>query len=194
MLIDDIAFADMEFFKFGIKLALGLFGVGTILLIFFYLNPSPKIAFTGYTYTVIAVLVSWVYVAILLFNLLMKKISPKNTLRTIGVVLLNIPMGAIYFYIVLILLSHARITFTNKTGFDISYMRIEGCETEEIRNLENGESKTVWIKVSGACKLDIEYEVGGEKRHETVAGHLTNPSGVKATYQVGSNRDIFEEL
>jgi hypothetical protein len=184
----------MGYFRFGIKLTIAFFAAGTIILAIFYFTLSPKVALLAYLYTGVAILTSWLYAGVLLFHYLRGRINVKNMLKTIGVMALNIPVGILYAYIMIALLEFARITFKNNTGKDISIVKIKGCDTGEIHDLKNGSSKTVWIKIPTDCQVDIEYEIGGTTIGETVAAYLTPSSGIIATYEIGSNKDVINDM
>lgn len=184
----------MDYLKFGIKLALGFFCLGTALLVVFYFTFSPELIMLGYQFTATAVLINWLYIGILLFRQMTGKISAINVIKTIGVLFLNIPVALLYVYVVMTMMSYARITFENATGADINTILIEECEQHTIDGLAKDEATTVWIKIPGDCQVNIEYEVNGKKQRETVASYLTALGGLKATYAIGSNKDILEDL
>jgi hypothetical protein len=104
---------------------------------------------------------------------------------------INIPIAAFYFYLVVVLINIARITFENTTGHDLSSIKISGCGDKEIRFLQAGKSKTVWIHIPSDCSLEISYEIDGQIKREIIAAYLTNSNGVIATYKIGSNQEIF---
>ena len=184
----------MEDFKFAIKLSIAFFIVGTLMLTMFYATLSPKIALIAYWYTSLAIVICWVYVGMLLFRLLQRKITMINMFKTFGVLSLNIPVALAYAQIMVFLLTFARITFKNSTNADIELLTVVGCEDREIRNLKKGDSKTVWIKISKDCHVDISYRANGEIKKETVAGYLTPTGGIKGTYEIGSNKDILDNI
>ena len=182
----------MEYFRFGVKLTIGFLVIGTLIMILFYFTLSPKVAMFAYLYTGAAILINWIYTAFLLVNLLRGKISAVNTLKTVGLMALAIPVALLYAYIMIILMSYARITFKNTTAENISLITIAGCEPKEIRNLNKGESKTIWIKLIEDCRIDINYEYDGKSKRETVARYLLKSGGIAATYEIGSNKDVVD--
>lgn len=182
----------MEYFRFGLRLTLGFLIIGTFILILFYFTLSAKVGLFAYLYTGVAILVNWIFTAYLLINLLRGKISALNTLKTVGLMALSIPVALLYSQIMITLMSYARITFKNTTGENIPSLNIGGCEVREIKNLETGESETIWIKIPADCQINIEYEIQGEKRKEAVARYVTRSSGIIATYVIGSNKDIID--
>jgi hypothetical protein len=174
----------MEYLKFGIKLTLGFFIAGTAVLIIFYFNPSSEIALMAYQFTLVAIIVNWFYVLILLFNLLKRKISILNLMKTLGIMAINIPVGVLYSYLMVWILSYARITFRNNTGTDIARLTIQGCEHKLLNNLHNKASKTVWIKISGDCNIEITYEINGQMKSEKVVDYLTPTEGFRTFYEL----------
>jgi hypothetical protein len=177
----------MAYFRFGARLALAFFIVGTLLLIAFYFTLSAKIALLAYYFTLIAIFFSWFYAAILLFNYLRRKLSLLNLLQTIGVMAINIPLGILYSGIMVTLLTYARITFVNATGNDIALVKILGCEQKEIRDLKKGETETCWIKIVTDCPITIEYNIQSTQKKETVAEHLMPTSGTISRYSIGDS-------
>lgn len=170
------------------------FTLGTAVFILYAITLSSFVAFGGYAVLVAGVVINWFYVIVLLFNLLVNKISSARLLKTIGIMALNLPVAVVYTYYGAVLMGYARITFRNNTPSDIVALRIEGCQKKEIRDLKRGESETVWIKIPGDCQVDIEYDVSGTTKIETAVGYLTNQGGLKATYEIGSNRDALKDL
>ena len=182
----------MDHFRFGLRLTIGFVLIGTLIVGVFYFTLSPKVALFAYLYTGVAILTNWIYTAFLLYYLLKGKISAKTTLSTVILMALSIPIALLYSYAMIFLMSYARITFQNNTNADIELIKIEGCQQKEIENLDQGDSKTVWIKIPMDCHIEIEYQTEGETHKETVAKFLPVSGGVVASYSLGSNRDIFE--
>ena len=88
-----------------------------------------------------------------------------------------------------ILLNTMRITFTNATDTTLTDINIIGCETKHIDKLEKGESKTVWVGITGDCTVNIDYLKNGEKKEENVAGYVTNSMGQKMKHNIGGHID-----
>ena len=68
-------------------------------------------------------------------------------------------------------------------------INIIGCETKHIDKLEKGESKTVWVGITGDCTVNIDYLKNGEKKEENVAGYVTNSMGQKMKHNIGGHID-----
>ena len=177
--------------NFSKRLTIGLFIIGTFFLLLFATTLSVRVGLIGYIYTGLAFLVATAYIIVLIVRISRQNLNLITGLKSIGIMLLNIPVALLYFFLVMMLINIARITFENTTGQDLSSIKIIGCDNREIKSLKNGESKTIWINIPGDCLLEIEYQIGGELKTETVAGYMTNSGGVIATYKIGSNQDIF---
>lgn len=176
--------------KFSIKLALGFFVIGTIILLSFAIKLSSTVAMLGYIYTAFAFLIGSIYVIIITIKIVSKKLDFRTGVKVILVMMLNVPISLFYIFIVLTLMSYARITFENTTEYNLTSIKISGCQNKEIKELRTGESKTVWIGIPTDCQVDIQYEVNGDLKRETVVGYLTNSGGIVATYKIGSNQDV----
>jgi hypothetical protein len=177
--------------KFSKRLSIGLFCIGTLILIVFAATLSVTVAFVGYVFTALSFFLGSVYFLILIINIARGKTDQNIGVKSIGIMLINIPIAAFYLYLVMILINTARITFENTTGHDLSSIKISGCTNKEINFLEAGESETIWINIPSDCSLEINYEIGGQIKIEVVASYLTTSNGVIATYKVGSNQEIF---
>ncbi|GAB3025596.1 hypothetical protein GCM10027051_32940 [Niabella terrae] len=85
-----------------------------------------------------------------------------------------------------------RITFTNDTGTELTDIKIVGCGGGHIDKLEKGESKTVWVKITGDCSIYLDYLSNGQRNKETVAGYVTSSMGQKINHKIdGKDKDIF---
>lgn len=181
----------MTHLQFSKRLSIGLFTIGTLLFIAYATTLSTFVGLIGFVYTGLAFLTGMVYLFVLGSKIGRKKVDPETGKKSIQILMLNLPIALIYFIIVMILINTARITLENSTGQDINSIKILGCDNKEIESLRTGQSKTIWIYIPNDCSLELRYEVGGEIRTETMASYLTNFGGVIATYQIGSNQDIF---
>lgn len=176
----------MSDFKTAARLSFFFFLIGTLLLTIYYFTLSPLSALIGYAYTGVAVLVGIIYVIVIGFKVISKKIPALTALKCGGVVIVNLPIAALYIYFVMILMTTARITFENATGHDISAVSIGGCLNEELGEFKAGESKTVWVTVKNDCSLVLFYKIDREPKLETPFSYLTQNSGMIATYKIGS--------
>jgi hypothetical protein len=173
--------------KFATRLSITFFSIGTLLLVLYYFTMSPFIALIGYSYTGFAVLIGIIYLILIGFKVISKKIARGTGIKCAAIVLLNLPIAMIYFYLVMMLMTTVRITFENATGHDIVGVSIAGCVNKELGDLKAGESTTMWVPVKNDCSLVLLYKVDRVPRLETAFGYLTPNNGMIATYKIGSN-------
>jgi hypothetical protein len=181
----------MKEISFAKKLSIGLFTIGTIILLVFAATLSALVGIIRYVYTGFAVLIGMFYLIMVVRNILRKEVKFLIGIKSIGILAINIPIVVFYFYVVTVLVNTARITFENTTGRDLTSIKIFGCEGSEIELLEAGKSKTIWIEISHDCSLEIQYETDGQNKREVVAGYLTTSNGIIATYKIGSGQEIL---
>src|SRR5262245_57225276 len=105
--------------KFALRLSLVFFTMGTLLMALYYFTMSDVSALIGYAYTGVAILIGMIYLILIGFKVLSKKITTITGIKCAGIVLINLPVATLYFYFVMILMTTARITFENTTGQDI---------------------------------------------------------------------------
>ncbi len=100
-----------------------------------------------------------VFAILLLIFPYREKIIRKRKFRTIGLILLNIPITIIYFFIALWLSNIIRIKIINETDNQIKDIKLSGCGDYEIDRLKNGKSKTIWINNNSRdCRGDFEVK------------------------------------
>ena len=100
-----------------------------------------------------------VFAILLLIFPYREKIIRKRKFRTIGLILLNIPITIIYFFIALWLSDLIRIKIINETDNQIKDIKLSGCGDYEIDRLKNGKSKTIWINNNSRdCRGDFEVK------------------------------------
>jgi hypothetical protein len=170
--------------RFAIKLSLAFFIAGTILLGLFYLEPSVKNAVLAYQFTVGAIIVNWLFALFLLFAFLRKRLSLKQLLTSLGALAINIPVGIFYSSVMIWILSYARITIGNSSSELVKNVRLLGCETKQIDQLDIGTSETLWIKIRNGCDILLEYERSGSTHREHVLDSLSAGKGLKLTYLI----------
>lgn len=181
----------MKELRFSKRLSIGLFSIGTLIFVLYAITLSTSIGLLGYIYVGLAAFIGIIYLLTVVIKMIRYRLEFMVGLKSAGIMILNIPVVLIYFYLVMILMNTARITLENSTGQDISSIRITGCDHREIETLKAGKLETIWINIPGDCALEIEYQIEGKMVKETVAGYLTSPAGIIATYKIGSNKDIL---
>lgn len=143
--------------------------------------------YIGMYYITGAFLINLFVVKLILFKASYDKANRKKLLKTIGLMLLNIPIAAFYCWVVVMALNTLRIKFTNQTTATVTEIKIEGCQQKYIPKLKQGESKTLWIRIKGDCHVKMEYLANGERKTATVVGYTTNLQGRKMEYIINDN-------
>ena len=180
----------MNDFKFAIQLSLALFVVGAIFLVLFAFNLSPFVVIIGYILAVMSLLGTILFLVIFIVRGATRKSDKTTRIKSILMMLLNIPMILGYVYLAGTLMTITRITFENATGSDLTSVRIYGCEENEITSLDKGETETVWFHSPYSCQVAIEYEIDGVAKKEIVTDFLTHKDIVTGKYKIGSNKRI----
>lgn len=166
--------------------------LGSVIFLLYYFTSSYLFIFLGYAFIVVAGLLNLSLLLVMLWMYANDKTNGHELPKTVGLMLLNIPLMLFYCYLSLILLSTMRITFVNKTGTLINHIQIVGCDDKTIPQMVPEESKTLWVKVKGDCYIDIEYEINGQKQEERVASYVTNNMGQKLQHNIdGRDKDIL---
>lgn len=178
--------------KFGRLAALTSFLLGTLIFGLYYLTSDSSLLFVGYGFIVFTGLINIGVLIAILIKAGKDTENRKKLLKTCGIMLLNIPAMIVYFWIAIILLGTMRITFTNEMETEIMDIDIVGCGGGHIDKLTVGESKTVWVSITGDCSIYIDYLSDGQRKEEVVAGYVTSSMGQKVNHKIdGQDKDIF---
>ncbi|ASO05397.1 hypothetical protein [Arenibacter algicola] len=178
--------------KLGNWTAFISFLMGTLIFGMYFLSSNSDLLFVGYVFITIAVIFNLIVLMILMLRSSSDPTNRKKLLKTVGMILCNIPIMLIFIWFALIVIGNMRITFTNATQNKLTDIKILGCETEHIPELEPNESITVWVGITGDCSISLEYFENGILKTEIVAGYVTNGMGQKLKHQIdGIDKDIL---
>jgi hypothetical protein len=181
-----------EHIKTGKVTTLVSFLIGTAIFGLYFLTSAFQLLAAGYVFIAIAAIINLIILTRILVTAFKDKINRKKLLLTSGLMIINIPVMLVYCSIGIVLLNTMRITFTNATGKILTDINIVGCEPKHIDKLEKGESKTIWIGITGDCTLNVDYVADKQRIEENVAGYVTNNMGQKMKYKIGGhNEKIF---
>ncbi|MGV9012882.1 MAG: hypothetical protein ACOH13_09845 [Flavobacteriales bacterium] len=172
--------------------ALISFLVGTLILDVYFFTSTSEVLFIGYRYIAIAGIANLI---ILLAILVKSNSDSANRTRLVkagGLMLINVPIMLLFIWFAIVLNGNMRITFTNSTQSKLTHIKIVGCETKHVPDLEPNESKTVWVGITGDCSISLEYLENGTQKKETVAGYVTTGMGQRMKHKIdGRNKDIL---
>lgn len=171
--------------------ALVSFLAGTVILLLYFISMSVLFAFVGLSFMMLAGLVNIVILLLLIIRAWGDTPQRAKLLKTAGLMLLNISIVFIYFFIGGIIANTLRITFNNSTKNMLTDIHINGCSIKHIDKLNAGESKTIWMKIPHDCAVDIDYLQNNTRKKAEVASYITNDGGQQITYDIGGQNDPF---
>jgi hypothetical protein len=171
--------------------ALVSFLLGTGIFGLYFQSSSFGLLFVGYSFILLIGLINVGVLIFILFKANKDNENRKKLLATCGLMLLNIPVMLFYCWIAIILLNTMRITFTNDTNSTVTKINIVGCGGGYIDKLDVGESNTVWVDIEGDCSISIDYFSNGQRKHEGVAGYVTNSNGQKMNHNIGGKNEVI---
>ncbi|PZP51996.1 MAG: hypothetical protein DI598_01780 [Pseudopedobacter saltans] len=166
-------------------LGTGIFGL-------YFLTSSFELLFVGYGFIALTGLINLGVLISILIKTSKDKDNRTKLFTTCGLMLLNIPIMLFYCWVAIILLNTMRITFTNSTHTTLTNINIVGCGGGHIDKLEVGESKTVWVNITGDCSINIDYLSNGQRKEESLAGYVTSSMGQIMKHNIGGqNEEVF---
>jgi membrane-bound ClpP family serine protease len=168
------------------------FIIGALIFGIYFLTSNSDLLFIGYGFIVLAGIANLIILIAILAKSKSDSTNRKRLLKTSRLMLINLPIMFLFIWFSLILIGNMRITFTNSTQNKLTNIKIVGCETEYISELNPNESKTVWVEITGDCSITLEYLENGELKKETVATYVTNGMGQKMKHKIdGKDKDII---
>ncbi|WP_298371015.1 hypothetical protein [uncultured Lutibacter sp.] len=176
--------------KYGLSTALISFIIGTLLLVAFYFSNSISITIFGIFFIAIAGIVNLSVLIKVLINLIKEKEHRKKHMLTSGIIILNIPIAILYFYIVMFLLNTMRISLINETGSNLTDLKIIGGETKLINELKTGDKQTEWVEIKSETPIILQYKLNGEIKTESI--HSYPVTGERINHRIGNNSNKIE--
>jgi hypothetical protein len=152
----------------GRQIALISFLLGTGIFGLYFLTSSFELLFIGYGFIALTGLINVGVLISILVKANKDKENRTKLLKTCGLMLLNIPVMSFYCWVAIILLNTMRITFSNSTQTTLKNINIVGCGGGHIYKLESGESKTIWVDITGDCSINIDYLSNGQKKKKVL--------------------------
>ncbi len=181
-----------KYIKLGRTTAISSFLLGTIIFLVYFFTSLNDLLFVGYAFIFLAFLINLGILGAILLKAKKEtenKENRKKLLTTSIIMLLNIPIMLFYCWIAIILLNTMRITFKNETQTILTNINIIGCGGGHIDKLDIGESKTVWVDITGDCSINIDFLSNGQKKEENVMGYVTNSMGQKINHNIGGKNE-----
>ncbi len=168
----------------GIRNALLFILIGVLLYVSYYFTSANIIIYLEYVFIFIAGAVNFI-ILLRIFNHIKKhKRNRRSLLFTAAIILISIISSIAFFRYMTNLQDTMRIKFVNTTGFELSNIKVTGCQKKYIDNINPGSSQTVWIHISRICPINISYTKNGVIKTEIVSAYIEPSNGTKLTYSL----------
>ena len=170
--------------ELGKNTALLSFAAGTSIFVFYVVTSDNVFLNLGLVCVICAGVINLVVFLNLLKISYIDNINRKKLITTSSLMLLNIPVVLFYIYFVFMLMGIMRISLVNNTNTTLKDISIIGCGSCHLDELKAGQSKIIWVDITGDCTIHIEYDLNGKQRKETVVGYTTPGMGAKIRYEI----------
>lgn len=175
--------------KIGRQTSLLSFVLGTGIFALYFFTSFFELLFVGFIFIALSGLVNIVILLLILLKANKDRDNRMKLLKTCGLMLLNVPVMILYCWVAFILLNTMRITFVNSTQFTLTNINVAGCSGGHIDKLNEGESKTIWVDITGDCSITIDYLSNRQQKEERVTGYVTSNDGKKIRHNIGGQND-----
>lgn len=167
--------------------ALVTFLVPVVLALAFIGSGNVEFLFLGFYFFVFAALVNLV-VLFYLAILASRRSYPNYLLKGIALLLLNVFTVIAFVAMGVYFTNIMRVTLINKTGHTVKNIVVSGCERIKIKEIENGDSETVWVDIKNDCYILMEYSTKkGQIKVDVVQQYVTNGNGQILYHQIGKS-------
>jgi hypothetical protein len=164
------------------------FLLGTLLLITFFFSNSYTVAMAGIPIICALALGNMVFLWRLIKMTVRERSKRRELIKTGTIMVSNIPVALLYFYLVLVLFDVVIVRFKNGINEPIEQVRIIGCDERNIGQLRPRQAKIEWIELQEGClekSIAIEYELKGKRIKEIVYRYVVD--GRRINYTIRGN-------
>ena len=174
--------------KIGLSTAFLSWLIATILLIWSYFAGNASFALLlGLLFFWGALVVnSTIGVAVLVASCLKRS---KGNICTLLAIFANIPIGIVYFFIVMSVIMAYRVVLINNTDYPITAGRIIDYVNDI--QIDPYSSKTFYINAQGKGALTMDYNYKDNRYQDTLISYITNGGGGKVIYEFNENKNIL---
>jgi hypothetical protein len=167
---------------------------GTLILFLYFLTSAFGVSFLGLAFGTVAMLVNAGVVVWIVIRAIRDKQNRTPLLTSVGYMMLNLPVGALYIWLAFMLSNTMRITFVNEHHVEIKNITVVGCEEKKIKRMRPGQEILTWIKIPNDCEISVSYDLDGTRRTELVYVYVTRNNGQILTYEIGAGRGPFDPV
>jgi hypothetical protein len=175
--------------KIGLTTAFVTFLIGTLILVLYFFFRNIEVLLIGATYILLAAFGNIVVVLFLVLNIKKDKALKGKLVRTLGIMLLNIPIMFLYIHLAQIAGQYLRVIISNSTKSEVTNLEITGCGIGGLEKLDAGESASIWVKIVHECPIGITYISQGVLIEEQIAGDSIERDDIK--FVIESNHQSF---
>lgn len=167
---------------------------GTLILFLYFLTSAFGVSFLGLAFGTVAALVNAGVIVWIIITAIRDKQNRQRLFTSVGYMMLNLPVAALYVWIAFMLSNTMRITFVNEHHMEIKNIAILGCEEKRIKHMRPGQQVSAWIKIPNDCEISVSYDLNGTRRTELVYVYVIRNNGQILTYEIGAGRGPFDPV
>jgi len=149
-------------------IALYSFAIGILIVFYNFEQPQFISEGIGLLFVIMAFLLNASLLALLLINALLTPSKFKEIAKSIGILLINIPIAIGCINLAFHVSDFERITFVNVTGSEITDVKFTGCYPKEIGTISNVAVFEEWIDLDFGCNLLLTYKIDGISKTDTI--------------------------
>lgn len=172
--------------KLGIRAALLIIVLSSIIYFSYYYTSFNLLVYLEYFFIFIAGAFAFIIILRILNHVIKHKRNRNPLIATSGLLIISMLIALVYFYYLTSLLDTMRIRFVNESAYQLTNIRITGCQKKQIDNLAPNAHKIVWIKVIRDCSIKLTYKENGATKTEVVSAYVTTSMGQQLTFRLGA--------
>lgn len=170
----------------GIKTALGTLLIGGLIFFAYYQTLSDAFIYLEYFFIFIVCAINLIVLLRILTYTQKHKRGKKGLYAVAALLFLALMVSLVLFKFTSNLADTLQINLVNRTGAELSSVRITGCKKIRIDNMHPGETEMVKVRIKRDCSIELSYNQGGTLKNEIISAYVTTSMGKKITYEIGN--------
>lgn len=171
----------------GLKTALLTLGIGGLIFFAYYQTLSNVFIYLEYFFIFIVCAINLIVLLRILTYAQKHKRGKKGLYAVAALIFVALLASLVFFKYTSNLADTMQINLVNKTGAELSSVRITGCKKIRIDNMKPGEKENVWVRITRDCSIELSYNQGGTLKSEVISAYVTTSMGKKITYEIGNH-------
>jgi hypothetical protein len=171
----------------GLKTALLTLGIGGLIFFAYYQTLSNVFIYLEYFFIFIVCAINLIVLLRILTYTQKHKRGKKGLYAVAALIFVALLASLAFFKYTSNLADTMQISLVNKTGAELSSVRITGCKKIRIDNMLPGEKENVWVRIKRDCSIELSYNQGGTLKSEVISAYVTTSMGKKITYEIGKH-------